>query len=378
MSSSSERRNTRPKRKAAEDALDAIRNSNTTEEADDMLLELDNEAAPTAFSGHLVIGNCALPEEILLLILGFLPKTDLVHSISLVSTMWCYLSKSPLLWQSLDFPMDLKASKKGLSSMFRFTKLLQRPQFASLKKLAFPNIYRTLKRNIFHNFSKACPLLEELDFETVYANNVGVRPYSGEIRALPVIFPNLKKISLEMVFCSSEDLQQFVTGMGGRLVQLHVTAGRGVRERARCFDETLESIGLHCPNLESFRYGFFVDWHEDEFEDTVTDNGIISLIQGCPKLKVCMPCHCQWVLFCAAPNISLTPYSRCCLSQHLELVNLQDIGKRAFDYIALESSSVSSLVVRGRVPPCFLNDSATLQNLVAKLDTMILSADPYL
>jgi hypothetical protein len=46
------------------------------------------------------------------------------------------------------------------------------------------------------------------------------------------------------------------------------------------------------------------------------------------------------------------------------------IGKRAFDYVALESSSVSSLVVRGRVPPCFMNDSVTLRNLIAKLDTV--------
>jgi hypothetical protein len=45
------------------------------------------------------------------------------------------------------------------------------------------------------------------------------------------------------------------------------------------------------------------------------------------------------------------------------------IGKRAFDYIAQESSGVSSLVVRGQLPPCFMNDSVTLRNLIIKLDT---------
>jgi hypothetical protein len=302
MSTSNEPRSTRPKRKAAEAALDAIRISNTTEEADDMLLELDNEAAPTVFSGQIVIGTCTLPGEMTLYILGFLPKTDLVHTISLVSTMWCHLSKSPLLWQSLDFPTELKASR-GLSSMARFIKLLQRPQFASLKKLCFPNIYRTLNRNFLHSFSKACPLLEELDFETVYGNNIGVRPYGNEMEKLPVIFPNLKKISLEMLGSTSEQLQRFVRGMGGRLVQLHVSASRESRERDRCFDKTLESIGLHCPNLESFRYGFFEDWHEEQFEETVTESGLISLMQGCPKLKVCMPFVC---IFRTAPNLSLT------------------------------------------------------------------------
>jgi hypothetical protein len=46
------------------------------------------------------------------------------------------------------------------------------------------------------------------------------------------------------------------------------------------------------------------------------------------------------------------------------------IGKRAFDCIAQESSSVSTLVVRGRFPPCWINNSVTLRNLIAKLDTL--------
>jgi hypothetical protein len=257
-----------------------------------MLLELDNEATPDGFSGQIVIGTSILPEEISLLILGFLPKVDLVHKISLVSTMWCHLSKSPVLWQSLDFPMELKASKKRLASMARFTELLQRPQFASLKKLSFPNVPRTMNRNIFHNFSKACPLLEELDFETVYDGWVGVRPFDSEMENFPTIFPNLKKLSSEMLRFTSTSIRQFAKGMGGRLLQLHLTAGRTLGEYERCFDETLESIGLHCPNLESFRYGFLCDCNEDHGERTVTDNGIISLIRGCKKLKVCIQgCH---------------------------------------------------------------------------------------
>jgi hypothetical protein len=45
------------------------------------------------------------------------------------------------------------------------------------------------------------------------------------------------------------------------------------------------------------------------------------------------------------------------------------IRKRAFDCIAQESSSVSTLVVRGPVPLFFMNESSvTLQNLIAKLD----------
>jgi hypothetical protein len=73
--------------------------------------------------------------------------------------------------------------------------------------------------------------------------------------------------------------------------------------------------------------------------------------------------------FCAAPKLSLT-HLLTSLYQKLELVNLHRIGMRAFDCIAQESSSVSSLVVRGRLPPCVMPGSVTLRNLSAKLDTM--------
>jgi hypothetical protein len=115
-----------------------------------MLLELDNEAASISFLGKIVIGTCTLPEEMSLLILGFLPKTDLVQTKSLVSTMWCNLSKSPLLWQSLDFPRELKASKKRLSSMARFTELLQRPQFA----FSGNSVFRTFPERALEVISK--------------------------------------------------------------------------------------------------------------------------------------------------------------------------------------------------------------------------------
>lgn len=118
---------------------------------------------------------------------------------------------------------------------------------------------------------------------------LGVRARGDEMDKLPVIFPNLKKICLEMLRYTSKDLQQFAKGMSGNLVELHVStsAGRGWNERERCFDENPKSIGLRSPDLESFRYGFLADWHEDRYEATVTDNGIISLVQGCPKVKVC-------------------------------------------------------------------------------------------
>jgi hypothetical protein len=284
------------KRKAASAALVAIQNIKVTEEEDDVLV-VDAKASSGGRHVHFGIGGVALPEELACHILGFVPKTDLVHSISLVSTLWNDLSKSSVLWQTLDFS-DLKQSKKskkGIINMGRLLKLLQRPQFASLKCLGFPDIYRTMSRQVFPNISKACPLLEEIDCATVHdEETIGVRPHSDEMTNLPAIFPNLKKISLEMIFFDCNSLEQFVKAMDGRLVGLNLLASRDSRgqdwRRNQCLDATLETIGRHCPNLTSFRYGFHWDFQEDDFEETVTEKGIIALLRACPKLKVCTCC----------------------------------------------------------------------------------------
>jgi hypothetical protein len=363
-----------PKRKAALAALVAIQKIKVTEEEADDVFLLDAKA-PSAGGGrqvHFCIGGVALPEELACHILGFCPKMELVHSISLVSTLWYDLSKSSVLWQTLDF-LDLKQSKKNLASMGRFLKILQRPQFASLKYLGFPDIYRTLSRQIFPNISKACPLLEEIDCATVHGeNNVGVRPFSDEMTKRPAIFPNSKKISLEMIHVDSNSLEQFVKAMDGRLVGLNLLAGRG---RYQCLDTTLEAIGRYCPNLESFCNGFHGDSNEDHFEEIVTEKGIIALLQACPKLKVCM---CGTVISYVTQHRTffLHKNSRSYSFQNLELVNLKSIGKQAFHYI-LHSSNLSRLYVVGHSwPYSVLKDPVMLDNLSNKLDLKVVYPSP--
>jgi hypothetical protein len=232
-----------------------------------------------------------LPEELAYHILGFLPKTELVHSISLVSTLWYDLSKSSVLWQTLDFSSDLKQSKegrRGLVSLRRFLKILQRPQFVSLKYLSFPDINRTISGQAFHQISKACPLLAEIDLATVYdERNLNCRPSRDDMTKLPAIFPNLKKISLEMFRFDSNHLEQFLKATAGRLAGLHLLAGRDRHRYSHCLDATLETIGRYCPNLTSFRYGFHWNFQENHFDETITSKGIIALLRACPKLKVC-------------------------------------------------------------------------------------------
>jgi hypothetical protein len=359
------------KRKAAEAALDAIQKIKLTEaeEDDDDDVSLDDSEAPSGGRlAHFCIGGgAALPEELAYHILGFVPKTDLVHSISLVSTLWNDLSKSTLLWQTLHFSKNgLKQSKKGLASMGRFIGILQRPQFASLKRLGFPDIYRTRSRNVFPKISKACPLLEEIDLATIHRNNnVGVRPFSEDMMIFPSIFPNLKKISLEMFGCNNRDsVERFVQAMDGRLVRLHLLAGGSMHEDCRCLDATLEIIGRSCPNLTSFSYEYLRCVREDNFEETVTDKGFIALLEACPKLKVCI--MRGTTVPSLKPSSCTTPHPPC--FQNLELVNLRKIGKPAFDYI-LQSSNLSRLCVFFN--PALMNDSVMLGNLSDKLDLYV-------
>jgi hypothetical protein len=339
------------------------------EEDDDDDVSLDDSEAPSAGGrlAHFYIGGgAALSEELVYHILGFVSKTDLVHSISLVSTLWNDLSKSTLLWQTLHFSNDLKQSKKGLASMGRFIGNLQRPQFASLKRLGFPDIYRTRSRNVFPKISKACPLLEEIDLATIHRNHdVGVRPFSEDMTIFPAIFPNLTKISLEMFRGINRDIvERFVQAMDGRLVRLHLLAGGSLHVDYRCLDATLEIIGRYCPNLTSFSYEYLRCVREDNFEETVTDKGIVALLEACPKLKVCI--MRGTTVPSIKPSSCTTPHPPC--FQNLELVNLRKIGKPAFDYI-LQSSNLSRLCVFCN--PALMNDSVMLGNLSDKLDLYV-------
>jgi hypothetical protein len=124
---------------------------------------------------------------------------------------------------------------------------------------------------------------------TVYdERNLNCRPSRDDssMTKPPAIFPNLKKISLEMIRFDSNHLEQFLKATDGRLTGLHLLAGRDGARYSLCLNATLETIGRYCPNLTSFRYGFHRRLQENHFDETVTSKGIIALLRACPKVKV--------------------------------------------------------------------------------------------
>jgi hypothetical protein len=297
----------RRKRKAAEAALDAIVRVQEQEAAIDddgaVTDEDDGQNGGNDDDEDLLLepvlccdGSITLPKELFVDILEFLSKPDLVHRASLVSSAWLAASKSPLLWLELkedvwkSYPLRKRGRAEGVpaktvfSSIRHFYEFLRRPQFARLKALTPPDLYRTMHRNVFDRIAEACPQLEDLDLSACATQRLNaVVPHDEELLRLPALFPKLNRLRLCMRHATRENLARFAQLMGERLVELHVFVGPGGERVSQfCSDDTLEAIGQHCSNLESFRYVLREGcW----FVNLITKRGVFALVRGCPKLR---------------------------------------------------------------------------------------------
>jgi hypothetical protein len=224
----------RPKRKADAAALDAILQIKEQEEAIDreektdgpILEEQDAFAQPILFCG----GSVALPKHLFVgEILDFLSKPDLVHSASLVSSAWCNASKDTILWPELDediwkkYPVLNNGIPADQVFIFweQFYDFLRRPQFACLKMLVPPDVYRPRQcKKVLDRIAKICPLLEDLDLSglsgrrIISTRSVPLLPYGEELTSLPAIFPNLKKLQVSTRFVERGHLVEFSQRMG--------------------------------------------------------------------------------------------------------------------------------------------------------------------
>jgi hypothetical protein len=222
-----------------------------------------------------------LSEEVFLQILDFLPTYDLVHRASLVSSMWLDSTRSPQMWNKMDPKHGLKARSKQTTTMTSLIQLLNRPQFAAVKKLVPPLKVRNTVRGL-RLIAEACPLLEEIEIGYDPKSKMGIR--KSELLQLPSLFPHLAKVNFSMNFLSNDAVVRFAETMAGRLVQLHIS---GVYQIS---DSTLESIVHHCPYLESFHHIIYQSLHIRAFSSHasnqyITEQGVIALVRGCPNLK---------------------------------------------------------------------------------------------
>jgi hypothetical protein len=283
----SQRRTRRPKRKAAEAALDAIAKL----QRQDYMATADEQEEDDRRRKQDFFLDCSLsfrndsielPGELIICILEFLPKNDLVHSASLVNHAWLATTKNPLLWPALGGDIwNRKKRCSSITSMKRFLDFLRRPQFKRLKRLQSPiHIHRTQSRRTFDHISAACPLLENLDFF-----GCGISPFADEIPLLPLAFPNLTSARFYIRWdVDRGQIHHFLRHMGPRLRELVIPRVAFLSEATNGFtDETLSVMLKHCPNLETFRYTQPSFLHV--YDDLITADGVISLLKKAPKLR---------------------------------------------------------------------------------------------
>ena len=102
-----------------------------------------------------------VPEVCFVNILQYLEGSEIVHNTSLVSKVWLSASRLPLVWEDGVDLSRLNFEKRVLN-MTSFLKLLERPQFARLKAIAFPYNIK-LGMNSVKQLAKILPHLELFD-----------------------------------------------------------------------------------------------------------------------------------------------------------------------------------------------------------------------
>jgi hypothetical protein len=213
---------------------------------------------------------------------------------------------------SLDLGKDLKSRETKITSVRRLIRFLQQPRFASLKKLVSPRSNELrfgVRKNTLAKIAQNCPLLEDMSLGC-FQGKGSMRLCGCQLKALPILFPRLTKVSLGIDWrLKRNEVTTFVQTMGARLVHCHLfTDLQYGNSNLYLGNETLQAIGSHCPNLESFRYRFH-DYMLADHESNITEDGVIALVHDCPKLK------------------------------HLSLFYTKRVGLQAFDFIAANNNT---------------------------------------
>lgn len=262
----------------------------------------------TGAESDILLQGVAVPPDVLLQVLGFLPRYESVQNASLVSKAWLAGARSPQLWHTLDNDYGLLGHSTTIVNMTSLLELLDRPQFTSLKTLIPPSNIQIRKKAI-GKIAEACPILEEIDFGYSFLSRL--KPDDTDLNSLPALFPHLTKIRLNQDKVTDAGITGFCECMGDRLMSIQI------RDSYRCSqklsDDTLLTMSRCCPNLERFDYEYRTISAEPL---SISEKGVIALVKGCPNLKI------------------------------LNLIGMDSIGSAAFEYI-LENGNLNRLLVRG-------------------------------
>jgi hypothetical protein len=216
----------RPKRKADAAALDAILQIKEQEEEIDreektdgaILEEQDAFAQPILFCG----GSVALPKHFFVgEILDFLSKLDLVHSASLVFSVWCNASKDTILW-----------SAKKLQVSMRFVEREHLVEFSQRMGERLVELSVIVMENLLDKYD-----LTDKTFEAISTNCRNLESFGyffeGDYSA-----PRLSERGAISIIQNCPKLESLFLGVPSTAVSLHIR--RFVKENGR-----LSHFALH-------------------------------------------------------------------------------------------------------------------------------------
>lgn len=221
-----------------------------------------------------LLAGVSVPSMLMQNILEFLPRPQVVLSASLVSKSWLAIIRAPEFWKVLDHSSGLLEGSNTILNMTDLLKLLNRPQFASLRTLCPPNKVQNRKKAL-EQVAKACPLLEEIDLGLGIWSHMKID--DAALRSLPQLFPFLKAVRFNTYRVSLAGLKDFCRAMGENLVDLAVYESY---DKPLLSNEVLAFIGETCPRLERFYVNF--DYMS---RGHGLGQGMIDLLQNCSNLK---------------------------------------------------------------------------------------------
>ena len=220
-----------------------------------------------------------IPEVCFVNILQYLEGSEIMHNTSLVSKVWLSASRLSLVWEDGVDMSRLNFEKKVLN-MTSFLKLLERPQFARLKALAFPYSIK-LGVNSVKQLAKILPRLEVFDTGYFHSGANYSKKTSctdTDLIAATEHFTNLTSLRIDMAKVTSNGIKVAVMALGERLVELKLHADSICRNYLS--GGAMETIISSCPNLKHFAYSC-----EGGDYNEVTGDRVVDLVRGCRCLE---------------------------------------------------------------------------------------------
>lgn len=214
-----------------------------------------------------------MPSECFIEIMTFLNGRETV-TVSTVNKAWLAVSRMPTLWTKLD-------KSNGLSDRMNqttFLSLLKRPQFNSLKFLAYP-LKTKPTTSMIPSIAKACPLLETWDVGYSYSRLGHGR--DGDLTAAAQKFANLSSIRTSTWEAKPSDIMVAVKVMGEQLLDLRIKHNYSCMSSMQ---DVLQNLATYCPNL---KYLTFIEYGEYySGQERLRGEDIINLVRICRRLEV--------------------------------------------------------------------------------------------